>query len=154
MWKLFLLIHLEAWKVYPHSSRTSAYTFIMEVNPLSPKGWIRLCDIIKRIVKRMILCQRMDMHVILKRKREKYASVLWRKPLHPQNNPKIYVTAQKRHHQNHRLHLTTADRLRTVSWRVTTATQLVWLNRFTGSQPSHLPQKLCNQKDTHLKICK
>ena len=32
---------------------------------------------------------------------------------------------------------------------VTTATNL-----FTGSQPSHLPQKLCNQKDTHLMICK
>ena len=29
-------------------------------------------------------------------------------------------------------------------------TQLVWLNRFTGFQP---PQ-LCNQKGTHLKICK
>ena len=32
---------------------------------------------------------------------------------------------------------------------VTTATQQVWLNRFTGSQPSHLPQKLCYQKNTH-----
>ena len=35
---------------------------------------------------------------------------------------------------------------------VTTATQLAWLNRFTGSQPSHYPQKLYNQKDTHLKF--
>ena len=25
-------------------------------------------------------------------------------------------------------------------------------NRFTGSQPSNKPQKLCNQKGTHLKI--
>ena len=33
---------------------------------------------------------------------------------------------------------------------VTTATKLVWLNRFTGSQPSHKQHKLCNQKDTHL----
>ena len=33
---------------------------------------------------------------------------------------------------------------------VTTATQLVW---FTGP-PSHSPQQPCNQKDTHLKICK
>ena len=30
---------------------------------------------------------------------------------------------------------TIADRLRTVSW-IKTATQLVWLNRLTGSQPS------------------
>ena len=48
-------------------------------------------------------------------------------------------------------------RLRTdVGWSVgeTTATQLVWLNRFMGSQPSHLTQKLCNQKDTCLKIGK
>ena len=37
---------------------------------------------------------------------------------------------------------------------VTIATQLMWLNRFTGSQPSHLPQKPCNQKGTHIKICK
>ena len=31
---------------------------------------------------------------------------------------------------------------------ITIATQLVWLNRFTGAQNSHLPQKLCNQQDT------
>ena len=29
---------------------------------------------------------------------------------------------------------------------VTKATKLVLLNRFTGSQPSHYPQKLCYQK--------
>ena len=49
------------------------------------------------------------------------------------------------------------QRLRTDLGRsvgVTIAIQLVWLNRFTGSQPSHLPQKPCNQKDTHLKMCK
>ena len=43
------------------------------------------------------------------------------------------------------------QRLRTDLGRsiwVTIATQLVWLNRFTGSQPSHLPQKPFNQKDT------
>ena len=47
-------------------------------------------------------------------------------------------------------------RLRTdLGWSVgvTIATKLK-LNRFTGSQPSHEPQKLCNQKDTHLNICK
>ena len=37
---------------------------------------------------------------------------------------------------------------------VTIDTKLVWLNRITGSQPFHKPQKLCNQKDTYLKICK
>ena len=36
---------------------------------------------------------------------------------------------------------------------VTTVTQLVWLTWFTGP-PSHSPQQPCNQKDTHLKICK
>ena len=34
------------------------------------------------------------------------------------------------------------------SVEVTTATQLMWLNRLMGSQPSHLPQKLCNQNGT------
>ena len=29
--------------------------------------------------------------------------------------------------------------------------ELVWLNRFTGCQPSHQPQKLCNQKDILLR---
>ena len=47
---------------------------------------------------------------------------------------------------------TMADRLRTVTW--SNIIQLVWLNRLTGTQPSHLPQKPCNQKDTHSKICK
>ena len=37
--------------------------------------------------------------------------------------------------------------------KVTIATQLVLLNRFMECQPSHYPQKLCNQKDTHLKMC-
>ena len=43
------------------------------------------------------------------------------------------------------------QRLRTDLGRsigVTTAIQLVWLNRFTGIQPSHKPQKPCNKKDT------
>ena len=29
-----------------------------------------------------------------------------------------------------------------------TAIQLVWLNRYTGTQSSHLPQRSCNQKDS------
>ena len=36
---------------------------------------------------------------------------------------------------------------------VMTATQLVLLNLFMGSQLSHFLQKLFNEKDTHLKIC-
>ena len=47
----------------------------------------------------------------------------------------------------HRLH--TLGR----SFGVTTVTQLVWLTWFKGL-PSHSLQKPCNQKDTHLKICK
>ena len=39
------------------------------------------------------------------------------------------------------------------SVEVTTATQLVLLNRFTGSQPFLELEKLCNQNDTHLKMC-
>ena len=36
---------------------------------------------------------------------------------------------------------------------VTTATKLVWLTGLR-TQPSHFPQRPCNQKDTHFKICK
>ena len=36
---------------------------------------------------------------------------------------------------------------------VTTTTKLVWLTWFTGL-PSHSSKQPCNQKDTHLKICK
>ena len=38
------------------------------------------------------------------------------------------------------------------SVRVATVTKLVWINQLTGAQPSHYPEKLCNHKDTHLKI--
>ena len=44
------------------------------------------------------------------------------------------------------------QRLRTDLGRSVELIILVYLNRFTGSQPSHEPQKLCNQKDTYLKI--
>ena len=63
----------------------------------------------------------------------------------------------KKQYDNTKIHQNFEQRLRTDLGRsveVTIATQLVWLNRFTGSQPSHEPQKPCNQKDTHLKICK
>ena len=49
------------------------------------------------------------------------------------------------------------NRLRTDVGRpveVTKSTQLVLLNRFTGTQPSHSLQQPCNQKDPHLKIPK
>ena len=49
-------------------------------------------------------------------------------------------------------HKNFTQRLRTDIKRsvgVTTATQLVWLNCFTGSQPSNLPKKLWNQRDTN-----
>ena len=45
-----------------------------------------------------------------------------------------------------------ADRLRTVRWSSYSHPTGV-VNRFTGP-PSHSIQQLCNQKDTHLKICK
>ena len=49
------------------------------------------------------------------------------------------------------------QRLRTdVGWSigVTIVAQVVWVNQFTGSEPSHLSQKLFYQKHKHLKICK
>ena len=51
--------------------------------------------------------------------------------------------------------ITQLQQLRTdLVWSVgvTTAIQLVWLNRFTDTQPSHLPQQPCNQKDNYLFI--
>ena len=68
-------------------------------------------------------------------KRKRSDSALWQKPLHRQKNPKSNVTT-------HRTLPKTSiiQRLRTDLGRsagVTIATQLVWLNRFTGSQPSH-----------------
>ena len=48
------------------------------------------------------------------------------------------------------------QRLRTDLGRsvgVATVTQPVWLTGLRA-QPSHFPQQPCNQKDTHLKICK
>ena len=45
-----------------------------------------------------------------------------------------------------------ADRLRAVSWS-NYSHQTSMVNRLTGPS-SHSPQQPCNQKDTHLKICK
>ena len=63
-----------------------------------------------------------------KRKRKIYDLIVWHKPVHLQTNP-------KRHQK-----LPITQRLRIDLGRsvgVTMATQLVWLNRLTGSQPSH-----------------
>ena len=68
--------------------------------------------------------------------------MLWRKPLYQQEIQPIDNITQ---------------RLRTDFGRsvvVTTAIQLVVLNQFAGTKPSHQPQKSCNQKDTHLKFFK
>ena len=73
-------------------------------------------------------------------------------------NPYTHRTIQKAtwQHKNTTKTLIT-QLLRTDLWRsvrVTAVTQLVWLNRFTSAQPSHLPQQSCNQKETHLNIRK
>ena len=62
-------------------------------------------------------------------------SVQWQKPLHRQKNPK-----NKRDNTKTQPNTSITQRLRTDLGRsvaVTIATQLVWLNRFTGSQPSN-----------------
>ena len=56
-------------------------------------------------------------------------------------------------HKNATKNTSIEDWLRKVSWNNDSHPTIpVWLNQFTGSQPSHLPQNLCNQKDTHLNI--
>ena len=66
------------------------------------------------------------------RKRKRSDSVLWQKPEHLQKNQNSDVTTQKRHQD---LFTQQIDLGRSVG--VTMATKLVWLNRFTGTQPSH-----------------
>ena len=74
---------------------------------------------------------------ISKRKRNRSDSVLWQKSLNPQKNIKnSNVTTQKRHEKKNRLHNDYGHDLG-LSIGVTIANQLVWLNRLTGSQPSH-----------------
>ena len=71
-------------------------------------------------------------------------SVIWQKPLNSPKNPKRYDNTKTPPKTS------ITQRLRTDLGRsvgVTIATELVWLKRFTGSKPSHLPQKLCNQKE-------
>ena len=65
-----------------------------------------------------------------KEKRKRSDSALWQKPLHRQKNPKSNVTTQRTPPKT-----SITQRLRTDLGRsagVTIATQLVWLNRFTG----------------------
>ena len=83
-----------------------------------------------------------------KRKRKRFDSLLCQK--HP-------TSTEKKHHDKTKTppKISITQRLQTElgrSLELTIATQLVWLNRFTGSQPTHETQKLCNKKDTHIKI--
>ena len=84
--------------------------------------------------------------IVLKRKRKISDSVLWQKPLHRQKNPKKQRDNTKTPPKTSITQRLQIDLGRSV-W-VTIATQLVWFNRFTGSKPSYLPQRPCNQKDT------
>ena len=86
-----------------------------------------------------------------KTKRRRSYPVLWQKPLHQQKCQKGKVTTQTTPQKSSIKQQLQTDLGRSVG--VTTATQLVWLTWFTGP-PSHSPQQPCNQKDTHLKICK
>ena len=71
----------------------------------------------------------------MERKRKGSDPVLWQKPLHHRKLQKSKVTTWKRH-QNFRLHNDCGPTYNgQLEWR--TATQLVLLNRFTGSQPFH-----------------
>ena len=75
-----------------------------------------------------------------KTKRRRSDPVLWQKPLHQQKYQKGKTTTQTTSQKS-----SIKQQLRTDSTGV--------VNRFTGP-PSHSPQQPCNQKDTHLKICK
>ena len=69
------------------------------------------------------------------------------KTLTSTENYRNKVTTQKKSHHNFD-YTTIADRLRTVSWSKT-ATQMVWITRFTGTQPS-TNRKSCVIKMTHI----
>ena len=77
--------------------------------------------------------------------------VLWQKPLHKQKCQKGKVTTQTTPQKSSIKQQLRTDLGRSVG--VTTATQLVLLTWFTGP-PSHSTKQPCNEKDTHLKICK
>ena len=71
----------------------------------------------------------------LKRKRRRSDSVLWQKPLY-----KLIIRKPKDNIQTPKKTSSITQRLRTDLGRsvgVTTVIQLVWLNRFTDTQPSH-----------------
>ena len=89
--------------------------------------------------------------IVLKTKRRRSDPVLWQKPLYQQKCQRGKVATQTTQ-QKGSIKQKIADRLRTVSWsNYSHPTGVV--NRFTGP-PSHSPQQPCNQKYTHLKICK
>ena len=69
----------------------------------------------------------------------------------PTESQKSKAVSQRRHKN-----LPITQRLRTdlgLSVGATTVFQLVCLNRFTESHPSHKPQNMSNLKDKHYKIC-
>ena len=75
----------------------------------------------------------------------------------PVTKPPYYQKMKDKRQQKDATKTSITQQLRTnlgLSVGVTTVIQLVWLNQITGFQPSHYPQKLYNQKDTHLKIYK
>ena len=81
---------------------------------------------------------------------------IWPSPMTKAPTPTENAKRAKWQHKTTPQKSSIKQQLRTdLGWSVgvTTATQLVWLTWFTGP-PSPLPQQLCNQKDTHLKICK
>ena len=86
----------------------------------------------------------------IKRKRKRSDSILWQKPQHQQNKSK-----KQRDNTKTPPKTSITQRLRTDLGRsvgVTTATQLVYLNQFTGSQPFHSPQQLYNRGHEHADI--
>ena len=91
----------------------------------------------------IVLCRSTSLSWIVyfyyKRKKKGSDSVLWQKPLHPQKAHKKHRDNTKTPPQKIDDITTIADRHRKV--KLTNATQLLWLNRFTGSQSSHQPQK-------------
>ena len=100
-------------------------------NPYSNVGSIYLFHTI--VAQRMY--HDLDPGYISKRKRKRSDSVLWQKPLHPQKNPKSNMTTKKKQRKTAITRLLRTDLGQSVG--VMTATQLLWLNRFMGSQPSH-----------------
>ena len=88
-------------------------------------------------------------------KKEEKKEEIWLSPMTKAPTPAKMSKGQS-DNTNNATKTSIIQRLRTDLGRsggVTTATQLVWLTGLRA-QPSHSPQKPCNQKDKHLKIWK